>query len=196
MRQRASTDAMPDAAGPAPDATDAMPDATEDARDAVDAIVAQWRVVRPDLDSSPVEVVGRMHRVGDRLRERLIARYRDFGLGEGEFDVLATLRRADGPLQPGELAAQTMVTTGGMTKRLDRLVAAGLVTREAGASDGRTRAVVLTREGRARIDEAYAAHLADERALLAPLDDADRAALAAILRRWSVALDEGDVATS
>lgn len=159
--------------------------------DAVDGIVAQWRRERPDLDPSPIEVVGRMHRLGDRLRARLVARYRDFGLGEGEFDVLATLRRHGEPfaLQPNALAMQTMVTTGGMTKRIDRLVAAGLVRRDAGTEDGRTRTVALTAAGRALIDDAYAAHLENERALLAPLGDDDRVALAAILRRWSVALD-------
>jgi DNA-binding MarR family transcriptional regulator len=163
-------------------------------RDAVDAIVAQWRHVRPDLDSTPVEVIGRMHRLGDRLRVRLVARYRDFDLGEGEFDVLATLRRNAEPLRPNALAAQTMVTTGGMTKRIDRLVAAGLVTREAGAGDGRTRAIALTERGTALIDEAYAAHLENERRLVAPLAEADRVALAAILRRWALALDEQDAA--
>lgn len=161
-------------------------------RDAVDAIVAQWREVRPDLDASPVEVLGRMHRLGDRLRARIVARQRDLGLGEGEFDVLATLRRNAVPLQPGRLAEQTMVTTGGMTKRIDRLVAAGLVTRERGVQDGRTRAVALTERGRDLIDEAYAAHLEHEHALVAPLSEADRVALAAILRRWTLALDAQD----
>lgn len=159
--------------------------------DAVDRLLAQWARERPDLDSTPVAVVGRMHRLGDRLRAELVARYRDFGLGEGEFDVLATLRRHGEPfaLQPSELAAQTLVSTGGMTKRIDRLVAAGLVTRGAGGADARTRSIALTPRGRACIDEAYAAHLDNERRLLAPLDEQDRQALAAILRRWSLGLD-------
>lgn len=160
--------------------------------DAVDLLLAQWARERPDLDSSPVAVVGRIHRLGDRLRAELVARYRDFGLGEGEFDVLATLRRHGAPfaLQPGELAAATLVTTGGMTKRVDRLVAAGLVERTAGPGDGRTRTIALTPRGRALIDDAYAAHLENERRLLAPLGDADRRALADILRRWSLGLDD------
>lgn len=165
--------------------------ADPDSPDAVDRLLEQWARERPDLDSSPVAVVGRMHRLGDRLRAELVARYRDFGLGEGEFDVLATLRRHGAPfaLQPSALAAQTLVTTGGMTKRIDRLVAAGLVTRDAGEGDARTRTVALTPRGRTLIDDAYAAHLDNERRLLAPLGEEDRQALAAILRRWSLGLD-------
>ena len=114
--------------------------------DRVDHIQEQWRRERPDLDPTPQGVIGRLHRLADRLHDELITVYREHGLGEGDFDVLASLRRTGAPfeLPAGELARHTMVTTGAMTKRIDRLEAAGLVTRTPDASDGRGRRIGLT----------------------------------------------------
>jgi DNA-binding MarR family transcriptional regulator len=156
------------------------------ARDRVARIQDQWRRERPELDTSPVGVIGRLHRLAGHLTEELLPVYRRFGLGEGDFDVLASLRRAGDPyeLAPGELARHTMVTTGGMTKRLDRLEAARLVTRRAATGDRRGRVVALTDEGRALVDEAIAAHLANERRLLEALSPADAAELERILTGW------------
>lgn len=160
------------------------------APDHVDAIAAQWRAERPDLDVAPMQVIGRLHRLADHLREELIAEYRRHGLGEGEFDILAALRRAGEPFAaaPGELARHTMVTTGAVTKRVDRLVASGLVARDADADDGRGRVIRLTPAGRRVIDAAFAAHLANEERLLAGLDPAQRRALETLLREWGGAL--------
>lgn len=160
--------------------------------DHVERLLAQWRTERPDLDSSPAGVIGRIHRLGDLLRPALVDVYRCHGLGEGEFDVLATLRRQGAPyaLQPRELASHTMVTSGGMTKRLDRLQAAGLVTRSTSASDGRARLVGLTDEGVRRIDAAYADHIENERRLLEGVSAADRAALTRILGAWLTRLED------
>lgn len=160
------------------------------APDHVDAIAAQWRAERPDLDVAPMQVIGRLHRLADHLREELIAEYRRHGLGEGEFDILAALRRAGEPFAaaPGELARHTMVTTGAVTKRVDRLVASGLVARDADADDGRGRVIRLTPAGRRVIDAAFAAHLSNEERLLAGLDPAQRRALETLLREWGGAL--------
>ena len=154
--------------------------------DRVRHIQDQWRRERPDLDTSPVGVIGRLHRLAAHLTDELVPVYRRFGLGEGDFDVLASLRRAGDPfeLAPGELARHTMVTTGGMTKRLDRLETAGLVTRRASTGDRRGRVVALTERGRDVVDEAIAAHLDNERRLLEPLSPADRRDLERILTSW------------
>jgi DNA-binding MarR family transcriptional regulator len=154
--------------------------------DRVDRIQAEWRRERPDLDVAPQGVIGRLHRMSAQLTGSLLEVYREFGLGEGEFDVLATLRRAGAPYQraPGELAEHTMVTTGAMTKRLDRLEAAGLVVRRPAENDGRARVVALTPRGLELIDAAFTAHMANEHRLLEPLSAADRAALEGILARW------------
>lgn len=146
----------------------------------------QWRVERPDLDVSPQGVIGRLHRIAARLEEELGAVYAEYGLGGGEFDVLATLRRSGVPyeLTPGELAATTMVTSGAVTKRVDRLVERGLVTRRVGDLDARGRVIALTPEGLALIDRAFEAHMANEHRLLAGLGDLERTRLAALLEAW------------
>lgn len=118
--------------------------------------------------------------------------YAQHGLGEGEFDVLASLRRTGAPyeLPAGELAEHTMVTTGGMTKRLDRLEAAGLVTRRADAADGRVRQVALTPKGLALIDAAFTDHMANEHRLVSVLTASDRDVLARVLRTWLETIEE------
>src|SRR5690606_1948271 len=138
-------------------------------------------------------VIGRLHRLADRLRAELIAVYREHGLGEGDFDVLASLRRTGEPfeLPAGELARHTMVTTGAMTKRIDRLEAAGLVTRRPDASDGRGRRIALTAHGRELIDAAFTDHMANERRLVELLPASDRESLERILKGWLGALDDG-----
>lgn len=161
--------------------------------DRIDEIQRAWLRERPDLDPSPQGVIGRLHRVALGLTERLVAVYAEFDLSEGEFDVLATLRRAGVPYEraAGDLAAHTMVTTGGLTKRVDRLVARGLVERRAEAADARRRIVRLTPAGRDLIDRAFTAHLANEHRLVADLGSTDAVHLERILTRWLRVLDEG-----
>lgn len=163
-----------------------MDAASPDSPDRVAAIQQAWRRERPDLDPSPQGVIGRLHRVALELTKRLVAVYGEFGLTEGEFDVLATLRRAGEPFEhaAGDLADHTLVTTGGLTKRVDRLEARGLVERRVEASDARRRLVRLTPEGRDLIDRAFTAHLANEHRLLEELGEADAASLEPILTRW------------
>jgi DNA-binding MarR family transcriptional regulator len=154
--------------------------------DHVARIQAEWARERPDLDVSPQGVIGRLHRLAGHLTEQLCVVYRRYGLSEGEFDVLAALRRAGPPFEraPGELAQFTMVTTGAMTKRIDRLERDGLVTRRRSAEDGRGRVVALTNAGRELIDRAFTEHMANERRLLADLTDDQAAELEKLLTAW------------
>jgi DNA-binding MarR family transcriptional regulator len=154
--------------------------------DRVARIQAEWARERPDVDVRPQGVIGRLHRLAGHLTAELLTVYRRYGLGEGEFDVLATLRRAGPPFEraPGELAAHTMVTTGAMTKRLDRLEQDGLVTRRPSAQDGRARVVALTDAGRQLIDEAFTEHMRNERRLLDHLTPEQASDLEALLRAW------------
>ena len=109
--------------------------------DHVGRIMEQWRDERPDLDPSPMGVIGRLHRLADALHAELRPVFAEAGLSDGDFDVLASLRRSGTPYQltPGELAASTMVTSGAITKRLDRLEEKGYVTRTVCADDARSR---------------------------------------------------------
>ncbi|MBO3744712.1 MarR family transcriptional regulator [Streptosporangiaceae bacterium NEAU-GS5] len=154
--------------------------------DHVARIQAEWRIERPDLDVSPQGVIGRLHRLAAHLTGELVAVYRRHGLEEGEFDVLAALRRAGEPYEraPGELARHTMVTTGAMTKRLDRLERAGLIARRRSTTDGRGRVVALTPAGRRVIDDAFTEHMRNERRLLSGLPPEDAVRLEAILTAW------------
>ncbi|MDH6705863.1 DNA-binding MarR family transcriptional regulator [Kitasatospora sp. MAA19] len=159
--------------------------------DHVALIQAAWRRERPDLDVSPLAVIGRLHRLAARLTGELTLVYARYGLSEGEFDVLAALRRAGTPYEraPGELAAHTMVTTGAMTKRIDRLERAGLVTRRHAEDDRRGRVVALTDAGLRLIDEAFTAHVRNEHRLLALLSPEESAALQSLLTTWQHRLD-------
>jgi DNA-binding MarR family transcriptional regulator len=154
--------------------------------DRVARIQEQWRKERPDLDVSPQGVIGRLHRLAGHLTAELVAVYERHGLSEGEFDVLATLRRSGAPyeLAAGELAEHTMVTTGGLTKRLDRLESGGLITRRRSDTDGRGRVVRLTAAGRRVIDAAFTDHMRNERRLLDQLTPGDAQQLESLLARW------------
>lgn len=155
--------------------------------DHVSTVMAQWQRERPDLDTSPQGVIARLHRLALRLTDELVEVYATHGLGEGEFDILATLRRQGPPyaLTPTELAAQTMVTSGAITKRVDRCIARGWATRQSRDEDGRGRVITLTAAGRDLIDAAFTDHMANEHRLLASFSARDRATLARLLQAWA-----------
>lgn len=155
------------------------------APDEVDRIVAAWQRQRPDLDVTPLEVLSRVSRLARHLDRARSAAFAERDLESWEFDVLSALRRAGAPyeLSPGQLVTQTLVTSGTMTNRVDRLTARGLVRRLPDPRDRRGVIVRLTRSGRRTVDGAFAGLLARERDLLAELDDGDRDALAGLLRR-------------
>jgi len=158
--------------------------------DHVGRILTQWARERPELDVSPLGVIGRLHRLADALNTELRAVFAEAGLSDGDFDVIASLRRAGEPfaLTPGELAATTMVTSGAITKRVDRLEAQGYVTRTVSSDDARSRRIALTESGRALIDDLFPRHVDNERRLLAGLTADERADLARLLEKWGRSL--------
>ena len=158
--------------------------------DAVDQILAQWARERPDLDCSPMGIVGRISQLQREVFLAQRATFARHGLDVPSFDVLAALRRAGAPYQltPTALMRTALVTSGAITQRLDRLEEKGLITRERSEADGRAVVVTLTEAGRAALDAALPDHLETERRLLAGLSDDDRDALAGLLRRLLMAL--------
>ena len=159
-------------------------------RDGVDEIIEQWRGERPELDHSPIGVVGRISRLARELEARLEVVYREHGLEPGWHDVLATLRRS-GPhyrLRPSDFTGSLMLTSSGTTKRLDRLERAGLIARAPNPDDRRGVLITLTADGRALIDRVTEAHLANEARLLGGLSERDRERLAGLLRQLSMTL--------
>jgi DNA-binding MarR family transcriptional regulator len=160
--------------------------------DEVDVLVAAWHRERPDLDVSPLEVLSRVTRLArhlDRARGNAFAAH---DLEVWEFDVLAALRRAGSPyeLSPGRLLQQTLVTSGTMTNRIDRLEDQALVTRRTDPTDRRGVLVSLTDSGRARVDAALADLLASERQILSALPDDQRRQLADLLRTIVAPFDQ------
>jgi DNA-binding MarR family transcriptional regulator len=157
----------------------------EVAVDPVDDLLAQWRRERPDLDVAPMGIVGRLGRLHALLSREVSRVFERHGLQIGEFDVLAALRRAGDPFEqkPSVLARSMMLSPAGMTNRLDRLEALGLISRRDDPGDRRSSLVVLTSQGRRVVDAAVAEHVDNEARLLSALDDRERATLDQILRK-------------
>lgn len=153
--------------------------------DAVDQILAQWNRERPDLDVSAMGPLGRLARLRTHLSREIEAVFSAHGLNSSTFDVLATLRRSGAPfrLSPSDLMATMMVTSGTMTNRIDQLEKQGLVERLPNPDDRRGLLVALTPKGRALVDEAVTAHVANQERLMAALSLEERRALDALLRR-------------
>ncbi|MFV0664431.1 MarR family winged helix-turn-helix transcriptional regulator [Denitromonas sp.] len=162
--------------------------------DAVDTILAQWRRERPDLDLAPMGVIGRLARCSALMQRELDTVFGAFEIGRGEFDVLATLRRAGAPycLAPTALFSSLMITSGTMTHRLQGLEARGWIDRLPDPKDARSKLVRLTAEGLALIDRAIEAHLENERRILAPLAADEVAALDARLARLLAVLEPAE----
>ncbi len=154
--------------------------------DRADVAVEQWARERPDLRSLPMAVFGRLSEAAERvMREHMNPLFAQSGLQPGEFDVLATLRRSGEPymLSPTRLYEAAMISSGGMTDRLDRLERAGLVERRPDPKDRRGKLIALTEAGRRLIDETIGRHVANEERLLSTLTQAEQEILNALLRK-------------
>jgi DNA-binding MarR family transcriptional regulator len=161
------------------------------AHDEVDRIVDSWLRERPDLDFTPLQVLSRVARLSKHLDRARRTAFSRSELESWEFDVLSALRRAGSPyeLSPKALLLQTLVSSGTMTNRIDRLVERGLVTRRSAPNDGRGILVGMTPAGLAHVDAAITRLLDAEAALLATLPPVDQERLAALLRKLSLDFD-------
>ena len=165
-----------------------------DRPDRIDEIASQWAAERPELDVSALALVGRLFRTThliDDLLSRNLARH---GLRPGWFDLLAALRRTGDPyeLSPGRLIEETLLSSAGMTKRLDRMAEAGLVHRRPDPQDRRGVLVGLTERGKRVVEEALVTHLAAEDHVLGGLAPTDRRALDRLLRKLLAGLEPGE----
>jgi DNA-binding MarR family transcriptional regulator len=159
--------------------------------DRADLAVEQWARERPDLRTLPMALFGRLNEAAERvMREHMNPLFAKAGLQSGEFDVLATLRRSGAPymLSPTQLYEAAMISSGGMTDRLDRLERAGLVIRRPDPKDRRGKLIVLTDPGKRLIDEALSRHVANEERLLLSLSKGEQETLSALLKKLIAAL--------
>ncbi len=158
---------------------------SQGASDHIDHIVAQWRRERPDVDLASLELFGRLFRATQLADAPLAATLAEHDLQAGWFDLLAALRRAGAPyeLNPTQLTQATMLSSGGMTKRLDRMEAAGLLERRPDPADRRGTLVGLTLDGKKTVDDALEAHVANMERLLRPLTQTERRTLDGLLRK-------------
>ena len=159
--------------------------------DSIDCIREQWKIARPDLDTRPMETVGRILRIefiaGVRIR-RVLQRY---GIDWGGFDVLATLRRSGAPyrMTPTTLYRELVLSSGAMTNRLDALERAGLVERQPDPNDRRGTLIELTKKGKLLLDRAIEAHLQGETEMVAQLSMEEQKCLADLLKKLLIAME-------
>ncbi|MCU9847698.1 MarR family transcriptional regulator [Defluviimonas sp. WL0024] len=148
--------------------------------------VSQWAREMPDLDLRAMEILGRLSELALVIRrDHLVPLFAEFGLQDGEFDVLAALRRSGAPFEmtPTELYGVTMLSSGGMTARLDRLERSGLVERRPNPADRRGTLVALSAKGREVIERALPAHSANETRILAALSPGEQEQFGALMAK-------------
>lgn len=160
--------------------------------DHVDRLREQWALELPDLDTEPMAILGRAFRLSNLVRPSIEATFAGFGLDRGEFDVIGTLRRSGPPyrLTPTEMYSSLMISSGGLTHRLDRLEKAGLIRREKSPHDGRSVLVALTEAGAVLAEKAFRTDMSSESSFLLALDGKEREALSALLRKLIVGIEE------
>jgi DNA-binding MarR family transcriptional regulator len=163
-------------------------------QDHVDDIVGQWRRERPDLNVAPLGLYSRLFRAVHLSDGELARGLAPYGLQPGWFDLLAALRRAGAPfeLNPTRLMGATLLSSSGMTKRLDRMEEAGLIARRPDPRDRRGTLVGLTRHGKSVVDRAVETHVDNEERLLSALTAAERRTLDDLLRALLIRLERGD----
>jgi len=160
--------------------------------DHVGRILAQWHNELPGLDTGPMGLIGRIKRLSAYLGEEMERVFAAHGLNRAGFDVLATLRRSGPPysLSPSALMQWTMVTSGTMTNRLDRLEEEGLILRLSNPADGRGSSISLTAKGRKLIDKVVLEHVANQRNLVSALTEGERKTLEQILSKWLIRVEK------
>ncbi|MYM61469.1 MarR family transcriptional regulator [Vibrio sp. OCN044] len=152
--------------------------------DHVDRVLVQWQHQRPDLDCSPMGVVGRLSRMSRLIDKKINIIFKNNSLTSVEFDILATLRRFNEPMTPTELYQTLMLSSGAMSTRIEQLVKRELIERIASSEDRRSCSVMLTKSGKLLIDNVLEEHVLNANSILEPLNDVQREQLAILLRSW------------
>ena len=153
-------------------------------QDRLDEILAQWAEVKPELDCSPMGVIGRISRASRLMEKQLDTVFKQYDLSSVEFDILASLRRSNCPLTPTDLYQTLLMSSGAISTRIEKLVQRGFIERIASLDDRRSCKVTLTKEGIAFFDPVLEAHVSNEHNMLAGLEPQESAQLASLLKLW------------
>ncbi|MCX4029093.1 MarR family transcriptional regulator [Endozoicomonas sp. SM1973] len=156
-------------------------------KDHVDLVLEQWQQQRPDLDANPMAIFGRLSRMNSIVEPKIKAVLKSYGLTLAEFDVLAALKRGGQPLTPTTLYNTTMLTSGAMTARLDKLEQRGFIQRQPSATDRRSLLIELTEAGLQLVDTAVVAHVENEQQMLACFSEEEKEQLAKLMKIWLLA---------
>lgn len=160
--------------------------------DAIDRVEQDWRREQPHIDVSSMGVVSRIWRIGRHLEQERKAQLVEFGSDRGTIDVLGMLRRSGPPYRrsAGELTKSALITSGGVSQRLDKLERAGLITRHVDTSDRRRVDVELTDSGAELVDSLLAGLMEHDAKLLeAALTPTEQRRLRALLRKLLLSLE-------
>ena len=164
-------------------------------RDFTDRLIDRWTAVRPDLGVGGLQVTARLARIGRHVADREESVFSRYGLNRGEVGVLSALRIVGPPhrLSPTRLGKGLMLTSAGVTSRLDRLERRGLVTRLPDPDDRRGVIVELTDHGLELVDAAVGANTASDEQLLSPLEPDEVRTLEALLRKILAGLEVPEI---
>ncbi|NOH94456.1 MarR family transcriptional regulator [Vibrio sp. AIC-3] len=154
--------------------------------DAIDRVVEQWAKEKPELETEPMAMMGRIMRIAKYMETQVAELHKKYDMKLGEFDVLATLRRSGKPYQltPSELIGSMMLTSGAMTNRLDKLEAKGLISREHSKEDRRSVSVQLTKDGLILIDQMMTEHVETQKKLVKSLSASQKKNTNQLLKTW------------
>ncbi|MFA0235907.1 MarR family winged helix-turn-helix transcriptional regulator [Vibrio sp. 10N.222.55.C7] len=154
--------------------------------DAIDRVVEQWAKEKPELETEPMAMMGRIMRIAKYMETQVAELHKKYDMKLGEFDVLATLRRSGNPyrLTPSELIGSMMLTSGAMTNRLDKLEAKGLISREHSKEDRRSVSVQLTKDGLILIDQMMTEHVEMQKKLVKSLSASQKKNTNQLLKTW------------
>ncbi|TVU65080.1 MarR family transcriptional regulator [Vibrio cyclitrophicus] len=154
--------------------------------DAIDRVVEQWAKEKPELETEPMAMMGRIMRIAKYMETQVAELHKKYDMKLGEFDVLATLRRSGKPyrLTPSELIGSMMLTSGAMTNRLDKLEAKGLISREHSKEDRRSVSVQLTKDGLILIDQMMTEHVETQKKLVKSLSVSQKKNTNQLLKAW------------
>ncbi|MEZ9462850.1 MarR family winged helix-turn-helix transcriptional regulator [Vibrio splendidus] len=154
--------------------------------DAIDRVVEQWAKEKPELETEPMAMMGRIMRIAKYMEMQVAELHKKYDMKLGEFDVLATLRRSGKPyrLTPSELIGSMMLTSGAMTNRLDKLEAKGLISREHSKEDRRSVSVQLTKDGLILIDQMMTEHVEMQKKLVKSLSASQKKNTNQLLKTW------------